>query len=82
MIGLLQLIAMHGNSQVRAAVETALACGSSDAMTVRHLLRVDMHSEHNVAPLFGSGIGFERPLPKLDIYDQLLSTRSQAEVRA
>ena len=82
MIGLLQLISMHGNRQVRAAVEQALACGSSDATTVRHLLRVDMHGEHNAPPLWGTGAGFERPLPKLDIYDQLLSTRSQVEVRA
>ncbi len=82
MIGLLQLIATHGNRQVRAAVEQALACGSSDATTVRHLLKPETHNEHNAAPLFGSGIGFERPLPKLDIYDQLLSTRPQVEVRA
>ena len=82
MIRLVQLIATHGNRQVRSAIEQALAFGSSDAASVRHLLKPDTHSEHCVAPLSGTGMGFDRPLPRLDIYDQLLSSKQQPEVRA
>ena len=82
MIGLLQLITMHGDKQVRSAVERALACGSSDAATVRHLLNPETRIEHNAAPLFGTGMGFDRPLPTLDMYDQLLRSKQQPEVRA
>jgi transposase len=82
MIRLLQLIPVHGNKQVRAAIEATLACGSSDASTVLHLLTPDTRSEHRAAPLLGSGAGFERPLPQLDVYDQLLSNKQKPEVRA
>jgi hypothetical protein len=79
---LLQLIPVHGNKQVRAAIEATLACGSSDGSTVLHLLTPETQSEHRAAPLMGSGAGFVRPLPKLDLYDQLLSNKQKPEVRA
>jgi hypothetical protein len=82
MIALLQLIPAHGNRQLRSAIEQALACGSSDATTVRHLLKPETRSEHTVGPLLGTGAGFERPMPRLDVYDQLLSSRQQPEARA
>jgi transposase len=82
MIRLLQLIPAHGHKQLRAAVEGALACGSSDPATVMHLLRPELRSEHHAAPLAGTGAGFERPLPRLDVYDQLLGNKQQREARA
>ena len=78
MIGLLQLAAVHGVPSLRQAVESALASGSSDSGTVRLLLSPANHAEHRSLPLAGTGAGFERPMPTLDVYDQLLS---QAEVR-
>ena len=82
MIRLLQLIPAHGNEAVRSAIEATLACGSSDASTVRHWLTPDTRNEHRAAPLIGSGAGFERPLPTLDAYDQLLTNKQRPEVRA
>lgn len=82
MIRLLQLIPMYGHKQLRAAIEGALACGSSDPATVLHLLKPELRSDHQAAPLIGTGVGFERPLPKLDVYDQLLANKQQREVRA
>lgn len=84
MIGLLRLLPAHGNEQLRAAVEATLACGSSDAATVLHLLKPGTRGEHRAAPLAGTGAGYERPLPKLDMYDQLLSASETqlSEVRA
>ncbi|MBV9612857.1 MAG: IS21 family transposase [Acidobacteriaceae bacterium] len=82
MIRLLQLIPAHGHQQLCSAIEGALACGSSDPATVLHLLKPALRSEHHAAPLLGTGVGFERPLPKLDMYDQLLGNKPQREVRA
>ncbi len=82
MIRLLQLIPVHGHRQLRSAIEGALACGSGDPATVLHLLKPDLRSEHHAAPLLGTGVGYERPLPRLDVYDQLLSNKPQTEVRA
>jgi transposase len=72
MIGLLRLLETHGQQALRSAIEQALACGSSDAATVRHLLMPDARAEHHQVPLAGVGPGYQRPLPALDIYDQLL----------
>ena len=67
MIRLLQLIPVHGHRQLRSAIEGALACGSGDPVTVLHLLKPDLRSEHHAAPLLGTGVGYERPLPRLDV---------------
>ena len=72
MIGLLRLLETHSPQALRAAIEQALACGSSDAATVRHLLMPGARSQHQEMPLSGNAPGYERPLPALDIYDQLL----------
>lgn len=82
MIGLLAQIPRYGHQGLRQAVEAALACGSSDAATVLHLLKPEMRIEHRAAPLIGVGNGYERPLPRLELYDQLLSARPEAEARA
>jgi Mu transposase, C-terminal domain len=73
MIGLLQLARVHGAPALRQAIESALACGSSDSGTVRHLLSPASREEHRSVPLAGTGAGFERPLPTLEVYDGLLS---------
>ena len=73
MIGLLRMIPSYSHQRVRSAVETALACGSSDVATLLHLLKPEMRAEHAADPLTGSGSAFERALPALDIYDQLLA---------
>ncbi len=65
-------IPSYGNQRLRSAIETALSCGSSDVATVVHLLKPETRAEHAAAPLVGSGTGFERALPALDMYDQLL----------
>jgi hypothetical protein len=82
MIRLLNLIPLHGQPRVRSAVETALLCGSSDAATILHLLQPETRAAHQAALLAGVGDGWERPLPQLEMYDQLLAAESQTEVRA
>jgi transposase len=82
MIRLLQLIPAHGHKPLRVAIESALACGSSDPATVLHLLKPELRGEHQAVPLPGTGPGFERPMPRLDMYDQLLGHNQQQEVRA
>ena len=72
MIELLRLAAVHGHAQLRSAIETALACGSHDASTVRYALLANEHKEHKAPQLFGTTAGYHRPLPLLDMYDQLL----------
>jgi transposase len=74
MIGLLQLGRTHGQDRLRIAIETALALGCSDNAAVQHLLTTpDLKREqpaelHDLGPL----AQFERPLPVVDAYDQLL----------
>jgi hypothetical protein len=80
MIGLLRLAPERGKGRLREAVEEALACGSGDLATVVHLLKPEARAAHRAAPLSGTGVGYERPLPSLDLYDRLLS-RGQGEVR-
>jgi hypothetical protein len=80
MIRLLAQVPLHGHQQLRAAVEQALFCGCSDASAVLHFLKPEARAGHDATPLAGGGSGYERPLPKLDIYDQLLSARPQTEV--
>lgn len=81
MIRLLQLIPLHGLQPLRHAVETALACGAGDVASVLHLLKPEMRSAHQAAPLVGYGEGWQRPLPQLAMYDQLLTAMPRTEVR-
>jgi hypothetical protein len=82
MIRLLQLIPVHGHKQLRSVIEGALACGSGDPATILHLVKPELHSQHHAAPLLGTEVGFERPLPRFDVYDQLLSNKPRTEVPA
>ena len=60
---------------MRKGIEQALALGCTDAAAVRHLL-VAGTLTHGERPLqqIGSLERYERPMPALNDYDQLLGT--------
>ena len=69
-----------GYDRLRAAVEAALALGCSDAAAVRHLLASAELARQRpaTAALAGQELGrlagYDRPLPEVTAYDQLLLT--------
>ena len=67
---------------MRQAVEKALALGCTDAAAVRHLLTATELGRPRTGLLELNGLErYERPLPQMNEYDQLLSfTASTAEV--
>ena len=60
--------------QARVAIETALALGCSDSAAVQHLLTTPELQRSRPAELVDIGMlaQYERPLPVVDAYDQLL----------
>jgi hypothetical protein len=73
MIGLLQLGRVHGPAKLLAAIDAALVLGCTDEAAVRHL--VTAQSLERVRPEaveVGALVQFERPLPTVGEYDQLL----------
>ena len=81
MIGLLQLGRSHGPEKLRAAVDEALALGCGDSAAVRHLLAAKELERVSPAPLdvgdpslrCGAVLAaYERPVPTVTAYDQLL----------
>lgn len=73
MIELLQLGRRYGQERLRAAVETALGLGCGDAAAVRHLLLAPSVAHHQPPELeVGALARFDRPLPAVGLYDQLL----------
>ena len=73
LIELLQLGRVHGQEQLRAAVEQALALGCGDSAAIRHLLIARQLARACPAPLPVDELSaFERPLPTVTDYDQLL----------
>lgn len=74
MIELLGLGKIHGYDRLGQAVESALQMGSCDAATVRYLLTAE---QLNRAPAEAIDVGllcrYERPLPDMSGYDQLLT---------
>lgn len=73
MIGLLQLGRTHGEEQLRQAIEATLALGCQDSAAVRHLVAAARLERLPVAPLhLGLLDRFDRPLPSVTDYDQLL----------
>lgn len=73
LIALLQLGRIYGQEQLRAAVEEALALGCGDSAAVRYLLTASQLERTIPAPLVvGALAAFERPLPTVTEYDQLL----------
>jgi hypothetical protein len=74
MIGLLQLGRTCGQERLRAAIEEALALGCRDAAAVRHLIHVQgLERPQPVVLDLGPLAAFERPLPQMHEYDQLLA---------
>jgi transposase len=74
MIGLLQLGRDHGWDRLRAAVEQAWELGCHDRAAVQHLLETP-DLGRPLAPVIDIGRlrVFERPAPRIDVYDQLLA---------
>lgn len=74
MISLLQLGRMHGYERLRVAIESALALGCSDSAAVQHLLTTPDLQREQPGELRDLGLlaRFERPLPAVDAYDELL----------
>ncbi len=74
MIDLLKLAKQNGHGRLRAAIETALATGCTDAAAVKHLFHAP---DLNRTPCEAVDIGFleryQRPLPVMNEYDQLLT---------
>ena len=82
MIELLQLGAGDW-SRLRAAVEQALALGCHDVAAIRHLMLPGHLDRPMVAAIdIGSLARYERPMPVMSGYDQLLSRTELAEVPA
>ena len=74
MISLLKLCRQFGREHVQAAIEIALETGCTDVAAVQHL--VHAHSLHRPACEaieIGSLERYQRPLPVMAEYDQLLT---------
>ena len=76
MIGLLQLGRVHGPATLLAAIDAALVLGCTDEAAVRHLVTAPQleHARSDVV-VVGALAQFERPLPTVGEYDQLLGQR-------
>lgn len=80
MIELLQLGTGQGWNRLQAAVEQSLSLGCHDVEAIRHLLMAEQFERPAVAAIEIGGLArYERPLPVLSSYDQLLG---QVEVQA
>jgi hypothetical protein len=77
MVELLQLGKQHGYHQLQKAVEAALELGCSDVGAVRYLLGAEGRQRPQPEPVdVGALARYERPLPQLNHYDELLQARS------
>jgi len=75
MIDLLKLTKEHGRDRLREAIETALETGCTDAAAVHHLVHArDLERPACEAMDIGSLERYQRPLPVMNEYDQLLSS--------
>ena len=73
MIDLLKLSKEFGRDRLRQAIETALETGCTDAAAVQHLLHAaGLHRPVCEAMDIGSLERYQRPLPVMNEYDQLL----------
>jgi hypothetical protein len=76
MIELLQLGKRHGYERLRETVESALDMGSCDASTVQYLMTAGQLDRLPTEPFdVGPLSCYERPLPVMTDYDQLLAAR-------
>jgi transposase len=74
MIDLLKLTKEHGRDRLREAIETALETGCTDAAAVHHLVHArDLQRPACEVMDIGSLERYQRPLPVMNEYDQLLS---------
>jgi transposase len=79
MVEVLQLGRTHGEGALRGAVEAALGLGCHDAAAVGHLLSTRALAQEHRCPealdaaLVGALAQYDRPLPEVSAYDQLLS---------
>jgi hypothetical protein len=81
MIEILLLGQQHSPARLRQAIEEALRLGCSDVAAVRYLLTAEqLEKKPTEAVELGSLISYERPLPTMEAYDQLLSQSSVGEV--
>ena len=77
MIELLKLSKESGRDRLRQAIETALETGCTDAAAVQHLLHSpDLHRPVCEAMEIGALERYQRPLPVMNEYDQLLAMGS------
>jgi hypothetical protein len=73
MIELLMLGREHGYEKLKGAINQALASGCTDAAAIKHLIDADNLAHQSVLGFdIGNLTEYERPLPQLDNYDQLL----------
>lgn len=83
MIELLQLGRGEGWPRLRAAVEQALSLGCHDVAAIRHLMLAEHLDRPTVVPIdIGSLARYERPMPVMHSYDQLLHHPVVSEVTA
>jgi transposase len=86
MIGLVQLGRKHGHEALRTAVEAALAAGCHDVAAVRQFLTAETLRHPPLEPAERDGLAavvaavqagplaqYDRPLPRVSAYDQLLN---------
>jgi len=73
MINLLKLIKEFGHDRLRVAIESALVAGCTDSAAVLHLLHAgDLSRPPCEAIDIGSLERYQRPMPVMNEYDQLL----------
>jgi hypothetical protein len=81
MIELLTLGKRYGWDRLQQVVEQSLALGCTDAAAVRHLLTAAELSRPRIELLELNALErYERPLPQMNEYDQLLSVATAAEM--
>jgi len=80
MIELLELGAGHGWDRLRVAVEQSLSMGCHDGAAIRHLLTAEQLNRPVIAAIeIGDLARYERPLPVMTSYDQLLSNAMEVQ---
>lgn len=79
MIELLTLGKAQGWERLRKTIEQALSLGCQDSAAIRHLLMCDSMSKPAVEPLDPGLLRcYERPMPVMTAYDQLLTRTVEA----
>jgi hypothetical protein len=82
-IELLQLGTGEGWPRLRSAVEQALSLGCHDVAAIRHLMLAEQFDRPVVAAFdLGPLARYERPMPVMSGYDQLLGHAGLSEVQA